>query len=207
MKKLFSVILLCAAVCLSAGCAGKSSPNVPDEDLSDGETVTFTRGKWNGDVYISDLFGLKITLDPDCTKETNETLASMNGFSDMSDASLVNAVEKSNGGETFYEMVVNYHKRGSIELTYSRIEDVSLDTVVRDNVSELKSSSMFKDVHSEMLNVSGKEHPCIYATFVSGTTEVDEAIVLYKKGDYFAVVTISALFDGELQSVIKNVLG
>lgn len=206
MKKKLLALLLCAAVCLTAGCGTKEKTSGGDTAGSGSQTAGFSRGKWNGDVFTSDFFGIKITLDPACKKENDQALAARNGLTGMSDDELIGAVVNGDGGRAYYEVLADYRDRGSVALTYSRVGDVSLDAVVRDNVDELKKSSQFTDVYSDSVKLPGKEQPCIYATFAEGTKKVYEVMVLYKTGEYFAVVTMSAFYDNELQDMIKNVL-
>ena len=184
----------------------ESTPE-PDVSVPDAENGGISRGRWNGDVFTSDFFGLTITIDKDCTKGTDEMLAMLNGMTDMSDADFIAAVER-NKNIPVYDLSVQYQETGNtILLGYSKYEGVTLDEYVEANVYGLEVSEMFEDIRTEMLNVSGKTHPCVYATLPMGEIDIREAMVFYQNGDYFAIVTFSTLNSSDLQRMITNMLG
>ena len=257
MKKKFLLLALCAAVCLTAGCAKKdaltgipdtsdtsstlstsstvSTPETsttvsapessPAESTSDATTSESTpetsngdstpdaenneivRGKWNGDVFTSDFFGFTVTLDQDCEIMTDEDLAIMNGFSEMTDGIFVNAVKNSDANSAVYDMYATYHDIGNIALAYNKYAGMSLDNYVEANANGLNLVDVFKDTKTDTVNVGGKKHPCIYTTLVSDTADVKEIMIMYNNGDYFAILTFVALSDSELNDMVNTLLG
>lgn len=193
----------------AAGSTTVSNPTVstPAVSTPSAETGKFVRGKWNGNVFTSDFFGITVNLDDNCVKETDEQLAARNRIDDMSDTTFNNAVENSNANTAIYELFLQYGQKGNLALAYNRYTGTSLDEYVQANANGLKLSSAFKDVKIDTVKIAGKDQACVYTTFISGTTEVKEIMVMYKNGDYFAIVTIGAFSDAELQNMIKTLLG
>lgn len=186
---------------------GASVGNIPDVSEPSVENGGFVRGKWNDNVFTSDFFGIKVTLDDSCVKETDTQLAARNGIADMSDANFNSAVEKSNQNTAIYEIFLRYGQTGSFALAYNRFNGVSLDNYVQANANGLKLSTSFKDIKVDKVNIAGKDQPCVYTTFTSGIAQIKEAMVMYKNGDYFAIATISAASDDELQNMIQTLFG
>lgn len=257
MKKKAFALALCAAVCLTAGCAKKdaltSTPNTsstvstpdtsstvstpdtsttvstPDSSPAESTSTASTsesapetsnedstpnaenngiaRGKWNGNVFTSDFFGFTVTLDQDCEIMTDEDLALMNGFADMTDETFVNAVKNSNANMAIYDMYAVYHDIGNIALAYNKYAGMSLDNYVEANANGLRLVNTFKDTKTDTVNIGGKKHPCIYTTLVSGADEVKEIMIMYNNGDYFAILTFVALSDSELNDMVNTLVG
>lgn len=208
MKKKLIALLICAAVCLTTGCGSKSSTSSTNASSSTpSANEKFARGKWNGDVFTSDFFGIKITLDSSCVKGSDEELALINGIPDMSDANFNSAVEKSGLNNGVYEMYVEYRGSGSLSLAYNRYEGVALDEYVQLNANGLRMSEDFQDVVIDKIEIGGESHPCVYATFVLDDVKYNELMVMYQKGDYFAILTIGAQTDYDFQNMCRNMLG
>lgn len=186
----------------------ESAPETSNEDSTpDAENNGIARGKWNGDVFTSDFFGFTVTLDQDCEIMTDEDLALMNGFSEMTDENFVNAVKNSNANMAIYDMYATYHDIGNIALACNKYAGMSLDNYVQANVNGLNLVGSFKDTKTDTVSVGGKNHPCVYTTLVSGTAEVKELMIMYNNGDYFAILTFVALSDPELNDMVNTVLG
>lgn len=194
MRKIIVAILLCAALSLFAGCSS-----------SDGKSVKFSRGRWKGDVYTSDLFGIKITLDSECDKETDAVLSYRNDLENMMDAAVIEAIETTD--TAVIEMFVNYHDKGNLILAYTKFEGATLDECVKSNADEMKTSGFFKNIKTDKVTVAGEEHPCLYATFVDEDSEAEEIMIFYKKGDYFAVITMSAVSEQDLHKMMSDLIG
>ena len=208
MKKKLAALLLCAAVSLTAGCASKKMPSdAGNASTSAAEKAEFVRGTWNENVYTSAFFGITITLDDSCVKQSDEQLASLNGIDDMSDANFNGAVEDSGPNSAIYEIVVRYRENGNLALAYNRSDGVELDRYVQLNANGLRASDSFKNVVVDKVEIAGESHPCVYATLVSGTSEVKELMVMYQNGDYFATVSIGALTDYDFQNMLRTLLG
>lgn len=203
MKRILAAILLCAAVCFTAGCGGKNT----SDTVTDDKTESFMRGKWNGDVFTSDFFGITITLDAACTKDSDAALALQNGLADMSDETFNGAVENSDGSSYFTELSALYHDKCSIGLAYAKLDGKSADWLVRDTANEMMRSAMFKDVSTDTVMIAGEERPCVYTTMLDGYAEIKEIVIVYQHGDYFAVLTLGALFEPDLWEMIAGVLG
>ena len=182
--------------------------STPESDVSTpaSENSGFVRGKWDGDVFTSDFFGITVTLNEECVKSSDEDLALMNGTADISDAEFIGAVENSDGNTAVYELFAQYQDKGNIALAYNRY-DGSLDEYVTANAAGLKLSGMFEDTEIGTVNIGGKEQKCLYTTLVSGEQEVSEIMIMYKNGDYFAILTMGAMTKDDLQYMIKNLLG
>lgn len=202
MKRILAAVLLCATVCFTAGCGGKNTSDTVVDN-----TESFERGKWNGDVFKSDFFGITVTLDTACTKDSDAVLALQNGLPDMSDETFNDAVTNSDGSQSFIELSALYHDKGSIGLAYSKLEGKSADWLVRDTVNEMMRSAMFKNVSSDTVIIAGVERPCVYTTLIDGYAEIEEIIIVYQHGDYFATITLGALFEPDLWEMIAAVLG
>lgn len=190
-----------------------SAVSTPAVSVPAVENGKFARGKWNGNVFTSDFFGFKITFDSDWIQETDERLAARNSFADMTDASVNNAVEQSNENVMIYEVFAQKPDTdslivvGSLGLGYNRYNGKTMEEYLAANANGLKASPSFKDTRISTVDIAGKKRDCIYTTFVNGTTEVKEIMVVYKNGDYFAIITIGALSADELQNSVKNMLG
>lgn len=192
----------------SEASTSESTPETSNGDSTPGaENNEIARGKWNGDVFTSDFFGFTVTLDQDCEIMTDEDLALMNGFTEMTDETFVNAVKNSNANMAIYDLYAVYHDIGNIALAYNKYAGMSLDNYVEANANGLKLVNTFKDTRTDTVSIGGKKHPCIYTTLVSGTDEVKEIMIMYNNGDYFAILTFVALSDSELNDMVNTVLG
>ena len=192
----------------SDAATSESTPETSNEDSTpNAENNGIARGKWNGDVFTSDFFGFTVTLDQDCEIMTDEDLALMNGFTEMTDENFINAVKNSDANTAVYDMYAMYHDIGNIALAYNKYAGMSLDTYVEANANGLKLVDSFKDTKTDTVRVGGKKHPCIYTTLVSGTNEVKEIMIMYNNGDYFAILTFGALSDSDLNDMVNAVLG
>lgn len=208
MKKKLIALLICAAVCLTTGCGSKSSTSSTNDPASTpAANEKFARGKWNGEVFASDFFGITITLDSSCVKYSDEELAIINGIPDMSDANFNNAVEKSGPNKSVYEVYVDYRGSGILSLSYNKYKGVTFDEYVGSNANGLRMSENFRDVVIDKVEIGGESHPCVYATFVLDDVKYNEIMVMYQKGDYFAILTIGAQTDHDFQNMLRNLLG
>lgn len=178
---------------------GNSTPDAGNNEVA--------RGKWNGNVFTSDFFGFTVTLDQDCEIMTDEDLALMNGFTEMTDENFVNAVKNSNANMAIYDMYATYRDIGNIALAYNKYAGMSLDNYVQANANGLNLVDSFKDTKTDTVSVGGKKHPCIHTTLTNGTAEVKELMVMYNNGDYFAILTFVAFTDQELNDMVNTVLG
>lgn len=164
----------------------------------------FQRGKWSGNSFTSYFFGYKLNLDG-WTKETDEQLAKRNSIADMSDTTLNSAVEQSNENTAVYEVFAQDANANTLAVAVNRYNGKTIDEYTQANANGIKMSSSFKDVSVDKVNVAGKDQPCIYATFASGSVDVYEAMVVYQNGNYFSIITIGAFSKSDLQNIIGSV--
>lgn len=181
-----------------------NADSAPSGDTSAPAEATFERGKWSGDTYTSDFFGFSIDLNG-YTNESDERLATRNSMTDMSDASFISEVEKGNGSRNIYDVFARTTDGNAVAVAYNKLTSATAELLVQQTKESMDEMSIYKDVHADKITMGGKTVPCVYVTLASGSVDVYEAVMVYQNGEYFAVITIGAVSQNEIQQIIGGI--
>lgn len=185
--------------------AGASTPSSGTSEPS-ADNGAFQRGKWNGNTFVSDFFGFKVAFGSDWEQSSDSLLETLNG---VPDALFVSAVERSTEDDMFYEVYAqNDVADFTVSVLYNKCGGKTENEYAELQANHSKGlTDWIKDVKLDTVNIAGKSHPCIYSTYINQDADKYGADIIYKNGDYFAVITVGAASKSDLQSTIKSMLG
>lgn len=165
------------------------------------EEVEFKRSTVSGTVVSNEMLGIGVDFGSDWEIADEETMASLNGVSELTDENIKSVFEK-NG--TLYDAYAMLETGGNVSVI---IEDLSvtvrnaglseenyLDTAYPSLESQLTAQGItVEDISRDKATFAGEEHPCVKIKVSIGGTTLYEYQVYKKAGKYMGVYTITAV--------------
>lgn len=201
MKKWLALLLSLVMVFSLTACG--STPDEPDPDEGSGsqtEEKQFESGKIDGDVYSSDVTGLKFTLDSDWVFLDDEGIEELTGMvQDMTDDE--DLEEAMSQGASIYDMYatttdgsgrtanITVENLGALYGTILN-ESKYIDAVI-DQLQPSFESMGATDVVVETAayTIAGVEHSGIHCAFTLQGVSICEQMVCIKEGRYMYNIT------------------
>lgn len=193
--------LAMSVILVVTGCSGDSG-------------VAFSRGKYDAETkkYISETFGISVTLDDNWEVYDDSKLASLSVITGSSDEDFVNALDSK--GYVFDFFAQSYDKNNnSINISVDNLKNsgdmlLSEEKIAQNSLEQLKTQfealgSKVEKAEKTTTNFAGKEmHSNEYKIVINGVT-VYEIHVFIKKGNYLCSVTLDSFSEDD----VKNLAG
>lgn len=212
-KKWLALLLSLVMVFSLTACGGSS--NVPDEpqDEPQVEEKDFKAGSIDGDVYTSDVTGLKFTLGDNWVFLDNEGIEEVTGMiQDMTDDESLKEIMES--GATVYDMyaMTNDGSGRTVNITVENLgalygtllDESKYIDAAKDQLKPAFDSMGATNVVVETTTyiVAGAEHSGIHLTAELQGIQLYEQMACIKEGRYMYNITCSATSEEDAASIM-----
>lgn len=175
-----------------------------------GEEKSFTHGTLTETSYTSDLFGIEMEFGSGWTAMTDEEMAEQNQIDDMTDESMNEALDSK---ATVYEMMANIESGSNVNIVIENLKitnngnSITAEKYMELALPNLKTglTSTYGEATADIgtVEICSKTMPCINAEISNSGVTLHETLIPVIKGNYAAVVTLTALDDDDMNTLIN----
>ena len=203
LKKIISLLLLSALILTFAGCKDET-----EESNETSQPREFAIGKVENNVYSNTFIGIKIILDSSWTFHSEDEIKALNNQT----ADMINDdeyLEKIQQADTIYDMYASKKNGTNVIVTLDKVTpdkkadyfDDAMKAELRTTYTKMRFSNVNIEDRETLIDGELYKGLAISAT-ADGQTYIQQRSIAVDCGDYMAVIAISGLSSGEIETII-----
>lgn len=173
------------------------------------DNTPFSHGRWSGNTYTSEFFGLKMQLGSEWIVIPESDLAKRAGIRDMSESSIQSVFDR---GATFYEMVAARSDGSSISIaiqdhdkTVALSEEEFFSAGLPFVKTMLEAQGYNCAVEKDTVHFLGKNTSCISLSLTKNNLTLHEMMIPVFKSHYTALIAFGSASKPDLYLLIDMV--